>query len=1161
MASPAGPPLEFGPMLAAYRLQISRKAKQLGQDRGATWGRQTSISMEKEERVLGGDGDYRLAPSPFPGLRSFDTEEGKLFFGREHSVSEVQSRLASSGIVVVLGGSGSGKSSLVRAGLLPYLNSKRRIPGRGGSWYKAEFRPRTDPLRELADALTDQVMLPLLDIDAPGLAKAMGLDESDRGEIAREKLREAMRARFDKARSSGREAVKQTLLDFVDRELDEYDNLASEGVRVPGASLVLLLDQFEEAFRPEIADEQRQALLDLVVDLGNCLERRSDRHEGAYKGGLFLVVTMRSEELHRCAEHRGLSEVVNSSLYLVELLDPENKEDFEDLHKAIVQPVRNVFDDWGLEYDQNEPDAPFEKDMPAWLLSGAGRRLPHRPDQLPLLQHALQATWHGAMRRWSEPGCNEAQLVIRRRDLPGQAAAPPDSPDLVNCLRVRADKAADRARQEFAARSGTSTEAGEIVLQAAFRSLARRDDRGNWARRFAEIEDIMTFLAADPNSAAGKASKDSVQAALNSFLLRGYLTGGGGAPYDISHEALIRNWPRFEEWLREPEAAARALERVAHEIDPRLPEAERRHQLLEWVPSSASDHLAAVFGPKPTLPKTWALQNLEAMLERSALKEQWQGIAPGASDDELAQAVLNEIGAVRSQADEERRHAEGEKYRQRFWRLGIAGAAFGAIALGLTIWDNLQSTTIALNAANAQSLLAQAGSDRGGFMPPDLRARVALRAVNYIDEASHLAEYRFLERPANIVEMALGIFSNGEPLPRLDTANSLDVAGTLFDITMRESFGRNFSLIGEKSGTLSAVPENVRPKCALIKATRGPQDWTYVDSDPTNPLVKAFRVESPEKGFKLSFGAGASRKDVQNAYSDLQIALSDGAWLCLSSDARVLTLSSVGNNVPDLYELQWAPCGSECGGRPWRVRSIPIPIPVSGDLKSRFPCIISINHLDLDKEETADPKSLGRLQVEFTAEKAPPSQGCAESEKKYIAEFFTGLAAPRSVNIDERELTWTRCAQATPDQPTTICAIRADKPMADKTVEDLDVADATIEITIRKRPAEDNPGPPILDVSVRNRNVRSQVSLPGNQIVGAAITKDGRLFLRDDAGMTWTFIVGRPELEHRLRKRGCSNFSAPTPESDAEEEAMTREIFYLGKMAKLYVDRACIAMR
>jgi len=59
--------------------------------------------------------------NPFPGLRPFEPDEDHLFFGRERETDELLRRLRSNRFVSVLGTSGSGKSSLVRSGLIPSL--------------------------------------------------------------------------------------------------------------------------------------------------------------------------------------------------------------------------------------------------------------------------------------------------------------------------------------------------------------------------------------------------------------------------------------------------------------------------------------------------------------------------------------------------------------------------------------------------------------------------------------------------------------------------------------------------------------------------------------------------------------------------------------------------------------------------------------------------------------------------------------------------------------------------------------------------------------------------------------------------------------------------------------------------------------------------------
>ena len=95
------------------------------------------------------DIDYNQT-NPFPGLRPFEAENHHLFFGREVQVKELLQRLERSRFLAVTGPSGSGKSSLIRAGLIPQLSGT----GSAASvWRQAAFRPGDDPFRHFAEAL------------------------------------------------------------------------------------------------------------------------------------------------------------------------------------------------------------------------------------------------------------------------------------------------------------------------------------------------------------------------------------------------------------------------------------------------------------------------------------------------------------------------------------------------------------------------------------------------------------------------------------------------------------------------------------------------------------------------------------------------------------------------------------------------------------------------------------------------------------------------------------------------------------------------------------------------------------------------------------------------------------------------------------------------
>lgn len=72
---------------------------------------------------------------PYPGLRSFEPNDSEIFFGRQVHIDRLLAKLESQSVIAVIGGSGSGKSSIVRAGMIPALTSTYKLEGRLGRWY------------------------------------------------------------------------------------------------------------------------------------------------------------------------------------------------------------------------------------------------------------------------------------------------------------------------------------------------------------------------------------------------------------------------------------------------------------------------------------------------------------------------------------------------------------------------------------------------------------------------------------------------------------------------------------------------------------------------------------------------------------------------------------------------------------------------------------------------------------------------------------------------------------------------------------------------------------------------------------------------------------------------------------------------------------------
>ena len=90
--------------------------------------------------------------SPYPGLRPYTASEADWFFGREGMSDAMALKLTKERYLAVIGESGSGKSSLVRAGLLPTLEAGL-LTEAGSRWRVVDMRPGSDPLHALSRAL------------------------------------------------------------------------------------------------------------------------------------------------------------------------------------------------------------------------------------------------------------------------------------------------------------------------------------------------------------------------------------------------------------------------------------------------------------------------------------------------------------------------------------------------------------------------------------------------------------------------------------------------------------------------------------------------------------------------------------------------------------------------------------------------------------------------------------------------------------------------------------------------------------------------------------------------------------------------------------------------------------------------------------------------
>ena len=267
--------------------------------------------------------------NPFPGLRPFEFDESQLFFGRDGQSEQLIAKLNGTRFLAVVGTSGSGKSSLVRAGLMPALYSGF-MPGAGSGWRMAVMRPGNDPLGNLAQALNE-----------PGVFGSD--DEANRAlqiAITETTLRRGSRGLV--------EAVRQTNLPMTE-------------------NLLVVADQFEELFRVEQGAREFEREDDRAAFVKLLLEAKQRRQEGP---NIYVVLTMRSDYLGDCAQFWDLPETINEGQYLIPRLTREQR------REAITGPIF-------------VGGAEATPRLINRLLNDVG----DDPDQLPILQHALMRTW------------------------------------------------------------------------------------------------------------------------------------------------------------------------------------------------------------------------------------------------------------------------------------------------------------------------------------------------------------------------------------------------------------------------------------------------------------------------------------------------------------------------------------------------------------------------------------------------------------------------------------------------------------------------------------------------------------------------------------------------------------------------------------------------
>lgn len=451
---------------------------------------------------------------PYPGLRPFTEEESIFFKGRDLHIRQIVKMLEQNKMAFITGASGDGKSSIVYAGVIPYIRAGFST-AEYNSWVFCDFKPRRNPLESLAHSLAEQLKVPFDEV----------LDELECG-------------------FSG--------LINIYKKSGFY---ASDGDKNHGKNLLIVADQFEEVFTMNenfhngIPSNEAYTAVNILLE--------TVRLSISEQLPVYVIFTMRSDYISQCTVFRDLPEFIAYSQFFV----PQLKR--TEILQVIEQPALLAGGSVSSRLSEviiNNLTSGFDQ-LPVlqhtlnllWKTADNGKEtldLIHLAKLAGIPKDILSDAEQADFNRWY-------------LQLPDYQKKYFEKPDLNNVLNAHAgtlyESAFDYYMQNADWADKTITpEESKLIVKTAFTSLTKIDDNRQ-VRNRSTISEI-TGIINKPNITAA-----TVCAVLNIFraeentLLRPFAVQGdlksqylgGDSCLDITHEALIRNWKMLSEWNRE----------------------------------------------------------------------------------------------------------------------------------------------------------------------------------------------------------------------------------------------------------------------------------------------------------------------------------------------------------------------------------------------------------------------------------------------------------------------------------------------------------------------------------------------------------------------------------------------------------------------------------
>lgn len=492
---------------------------------------------------------------PYPGLRSFRKDESDIFFGRDEHVDTMIDKLADAHFLCITGPSGCGKSSLARTGLLNGLEAGF-LKGTGSDWIFCDFRPGGDPLEQLKRSLVSGIL-----------------------ENHKEQIYET------------EDLYAEEIYYHLDNHVAKRSHNLADALRTVKAvderPVLILVDQFEELFR--YAQSDPDAAANFVSILLQSIQRKEN---------VYVVITIRTDELEKCSLYSGLTRLINESQFLTPV--PNRYQ----IQEAIEGPI-TLF------------GGSIEPQFSLWLLNSLDEEL----DKLPLMQHALKLIYSRKSK-----AKNRTDITLDIEDFRAVFQLGEEIDFSVNESRFALRNSLSNRLDQIFDELPKYLKPGAANMLCALTSI---ESRGRDIRRPLTISELAGTIGN---------TIDDTRKIIFHFNSHGeyYLHTTnreklhGGDIVDINHECILRLWKKIQnEWLVEEQKSSDNLLFLAKAVKNFQDGITERGFVFkflgaEYLRGFALDQYESWFKTKkPT--KVWARRYLESL--------QWAGSNNGAGEE------------------------------------------------------------------------------------------------------------------------------------------------------------------------------------------------------------------------------------------------------------------------------------------------------------------------------------------------------------------------------------------------------------------------------------------------------------------------------------------------------------------------------------------------